>query len=32
MDGRLMALDEAKDVFAPVAGATHAAVIEGARF
>ena len=32
MDGRLMALDETKDVFAPVAGATHAAVIEGARF
>jgi carbonic anhydrase len=32
MDGRLLALDEANDVFAPVAGATHAAVIEGARF
>ena len=31
MDGRLMALDEANDVFAPVAGETHAAVIEGAR-
>ncbi len=32
MDGRLLALDEANDAFAPVAGSTHAAAIEGARF
>jgi carbonic anhydrase len=32
MDGRLLALDESKDAFVPVAGLTHAAALEGARF
>jgi carbonic anhydrase len=32
MDGSLHALDEGKDVFVPVAGAMHAAALEGARF
>jgi len=32
MDGRLLAYDEAGDTFVPVAGAAHAAALEGARF
>ena len=32
MDGRLLALDEARGVFSPVAGDEHAAALEGARF
>jgi len=32
MDGRLLAYDEAKDAFAPIAAETHASVFERARF
>jgi len=32
MDGRLLALDEETGIFAPIAGAAHAAALEGARF